>query len=240
MGRDKKIIDYGKVLLAAIVVLSLAGCSIALYTRYPRDKERISELGSQLLEMQQLRLQEVEQLKRALTQLQSKLKGEIDSNKVSLGMEERGLIITFVDEVLFDSGKAVIKPDAYEVLNKVADILKSEVADKNVGVEGHTDNQPIKYSGWKSNWELSTARAISVLHYLADNCGISPERLQATGYGQYRPVASNLYEEGQFKNRRVEIIILPKISKADLENLERQKRAYEAGDAPVEPAQHLK
>lgn len=237
---NKNIIDYGKMALIGVLTLSLAGCSIALYSRYPRDKARIKELSDQLARMKEMSAQETEQLKQALSELQRKLKGEIDANQVSLGMEERGLVITFVDEVLFDSGKAVIKSDAYGVLNKVADTLKDKVADKNIAVEGHTDNQPIKYSGWKSNWELSTARATSVLHYLVDNCGIAPQRLQATGYGEYRPVASNLTEEGKVKNRRVEVIILPKITKADLENLERQKRAYETGKEPVETQARLK
>ena len=226
---SKNIVNLGKGLLTAVLAVSLAGCSIALYSRYPRDKARIAELTSQLTEMQRMKAEETKELKGALEQLQSKLRGEIASKQVSVGMEERGLVITIVDEVLFDSGKAVIKPGAYDVLNRVSDILKDKVAGKNIGVEGHTDNQPIKHSGWKSNWELSTARATSVLHYLVDKARIAPERLQATGYGEYRPIASNLTEDGKQKNRRVEIIILPKISKADLESLERQKAAAEAG-----------
>lgn len=238
---NKNFINFGKAVLAGALAISLAGCTVALYSRYPRDKARIQELSNQLEQMQKLRAQEVEELKQALIQLQNKLKGEIDSKQVTVGMEERGLVITFVDEVLFDSGKVVVKSGAYDVLNRVATILKDKVADKNISVEGHTDNEPIKYSGWKSNWELSTARATSVLHYLVDNCGITPERLQATGYGEYRPIASNLTRDGRQKNRRVEVIILPKITKADLESLERQKRAAEAGEeAPAEPHRHLK
>ncbi|MCK5081464.1 MAG: OmpA family protein, partial [Candidatus Omnitrophica bacterium] len=84
------------------------------------------------------------------------------------------------------------------------------VSDLNVGIEGHTDNVPITHSGWKSNWELSTARALSVLHHLEDNEGISPKRLSATGYGEFRPVASNATKAGKQDNRRVEIVILPK------------------------------
>ena len=79
-------------------------------------------------------------------------------------------------------------------------------------IEGHTDNQPIKYSGWKSNWELSAHRALSVLHHLKDT-GIAPERLSAIGYGEYRPVASNQSTQGQQLNRRVEIVILPRLVK---------------------------
>jgi chemotaxis protein MotB len=110
---------------------------------------------------------------------------------------------------LFDSGKAKLRKDSYLKLNKVVDVLNTTVADLNVGIEGHTDNRPIKKSGWKSNWELSTARALSVLHYLSDK-GVSEPRLAAIGYGEYKPVASNDTREGRQKNRRVEIVILPK------------------------------
>ena len=236
---NKNFINLGKVALVAALTASLAGCTIALYSRYPRDKARIKELSEQLTQMQKMRAQEVEELKQALAQLENKLKGEIDRKEITVGLEDRGLVITFVDEVLFDSGQAVVKSGAYDVLNRVADILKDKVADKNIAVEGHTDNIPIKYSGWKSNWELSTTRSTSVLHYLVDNCGIAPERLQATGYGEYRPVASNLTGEGRQKSGRVEIIVLPKITKADLESLQRQKQMAEAGEEPP-VGRHLK
>ena len=91
-------------------------------------------------------------------------------------------------------------------------MLNTTVSDLNVGIEGHTDNRPIKKSGWKSNWELSTARALSVLHYLSEKSVAEP-RLAAIGYGEYKPVASNDTKEGRQKNRRVEIVILPKIEK---------------------------
>jgi chemotaxis protein MotB len=128
-------------------------------------------------------------------------------------MMEKGLVITFVADVLFDSGKAKIKSEAYPILDKVAVVLKKNVPQLNVGIEGHTDNQPIKFSGWKSNWELSTARALSVLHYLVDQKGIIPERLSAMGYGEYSPVASNDTKEGRQMNRRVEVVILPQLTK---------------------------
>ena len=109
---NKNFINFGKVLLVAVLVASLAGCTVALYSRYPRDKARIAELSNQLTELQRLKAQETEELKAALAQLQNKLKGEIAAKQVSVGMEERGLVITFVDEVLFDSGKTVVKSSA--------------------------------------------------------------------------------------------------------------------------------
>ena len=128
-------------------------------------------------------------------------------------MAERGLVITFVAEVLFDSGRAVIKKEAYPILDKVAKVIKDKVYDREIGVEGHTDNEPIMHSGWKSNWELSTARATSVLHYLVDEGKLNPKKLSAIGYGEYRPIASNETAEGRQKNRRVEIVVIPKVAK---------------------------
>jgi chemotaxis protein MotB len=145
-----------------------------------------------------------------MAELQDKLKG---LEGVSLNMEARGLVITFLDEILFDSGKDKIKSDAFPALDKVASVIVDKASDLNVGVEGHTDNEPIKYSGWKSNWELSTARATSVLHYLIEK-GVSASKLAAIGYGEQRPVASNDSAEGRRKNRRVEIVILPELKKA--------------------------
>ena len=95
----------------------------------------------------------------------------------------------------------------------MAEVLNTTVRDLNVGIEGHTDNEPIKHSGWKSNWELSAARALSVLHYMADNHGVEPSRLSAIGYGEYHPVETNDTREGRQNNRRVEIVIIPKVEK---------------------------
>jgi chemotaxis protein MotB len=145
--------------------------------------------------------------------LEKRLKKEIDDQEVKLEMAERGLVITFVAEVLFDSGKAKIRPEAHSALDKVAKVIRDKVSDREIGVEGHTDNEPIKHSGWKSNWELSTARATSVLHYLVDEGRLNPKKLSAIGYGEYRPVVSNDAAEGRQKNRRVEIVIMPKVEK---------------------------
>ena len=141
--------------------------------------------------------------------LGDQLQDEIADKQVKLDMADRGLVITFVAEVLFDSGKAELKSTAIEALDKVGSVIKQKVADRDIGIEGHTDNQPIRVSGWKSNWELSTARAISVLHSL-ENAGVKPNRMVASGYGEYRPVVSNDDASGRSKNRRVEIVILPK------------------------------
>lgn len=185
-------------------VAGLAGCTVVIQKGRTKDFQEISSLK-----------QELSELERAKKELEDRLRREINDKEVSIEMLERGLVITFVSEVLFDSGKATLKSDSLEKLAKVAGVLQTTVKDLRVGVEGHTDNIPIKHSGWKSNWELSSARAMSVLHYLIESEGLEPNRLSATGYGEFHPVASNDTKEGRQKNRRVEIVILPNVSKKD-------------------------
>lgn len=201
------------------LAIAVAGCSVRLIKRSPADIERIDALSqetAQLQELARLKAEEAQRLRNAYELLQNRLSQELKDRQVKLALDEKGLTITFLAEVLFDSGKSKIRPEAHNALDKVADVIKADLAEQNIGIEGHTDNEPIKYSPWKSNWELSTARAISVLHYLVDEKGISPHLVSATGYGEYRPIASNDIPDGRQKNRRVEIVIIPKYSKSDI------------------------
>jgi chemotaxis protein MotB len=194
------------------------GCAIVLQKGRRSDIEKIKALQ-----------EELEEFKKTKSILEEKLSKEIKDKQVRLKMAEKGLVITFVAEVLFDSGKAVLRQESLPMLDKVIQILKKEALNHDIGIEGHTDNQPIKYSAWKSNWELSAHRALSVLHYLIEK-GIEPQRVRATGYGEYRPVASNDTAEGRQLNRRVEIVILPKaVKKIEKESLEKEpeKVVYE-------------
>lgn len=185
--------------VVGFLVLSLSGCTFIFQKGRRSDVEKIEELSSQL-----------DELNRAKRLLEDRLRQEIKDKQVKLEMLEKGLVITVVGDLLFDSGKAKIRPEAYSVLDKVSTVLQENLASYNVGIEGHTDNQPIKYSGWKSNWELSAHRALSVLNYLEKEKGIAGFRLSAIGYGEYHPVASNDSTQGRQLNRRVEIIVLPK------------------------------
>ncbi len=195
----------GKVLksvLIILVVFSLTGCTFIFQKGRRSDAQRIEELSKQL-----------DELSRAKRMLEERLGQEISDKQVKLQMMEKGLVITVVGDLLFDSGKDKIKSEAFSLLDKVSSVLKDNMADFNIGIEGYTDNVPIKHSNWKSNWELSTARSLSVLHYLVNEEGISPSRLSAIGFGEYRPVASNNTKEGRKLNRRVEIVIQPRVSK---------------------------
>ncbi len=210
-----------------VLALGLTGCGVNFYLGRPSDVKRIDELSSEIDRIKAQKEVEADQLKEAQRMLEERLQQEISDKQVKLEMAERGLVLTFVSEVLFDSGKATLRSEARQTLRKVADVIKEKVADRGVGVEGHTDNQPIKHSGWRSNWELSTSRATAVLHALEED-GVNPGRLVATGYGEYHPVDSNDTREGQQKNRRVEIVILPKrLTKAEKEIVRRASRSEE-------------
>lgn len=200
---------FSSIILLTLVTFGLTGCSVIFQSGRRQDIEKIANLQD---ENERL-ANEKSELERAKAELENRLRGEINSDQVKVEMGDRGLVITFLAEVLFDSGKAKLKDASLETLSKVAGILNTTVRDLNIGIEGHTDNVPITKSNWKSNWELSTARALSVLHYMAEDQGLDPNRLAATGYGEYRPVADNGTSLGRQKNRRVEIVIIPKTIK---------------------------
>jgi chemotaxis protein MotB len=209
--------------MTVVFAVTLAGCALNFYQGKPGQEKKIRELSSAL-----------DELTEAKALLEERLAKEINDKQVLLELAGgRGLVITMANDILFDSGKAKLKSKSHAVLKKVAAVIKEKLPESNIGVEGHTDNVPIKYSGWKSNWELSTARATSVLHYLIDECGMRPEKLSAIGYGEFKPIASNDTKEGRGRNRRVEIIILPReVTKQSYE--ESQSRTSEEAKATEE------
>lgn len=143
--------------------------------------------------------------------LVDKMKNEISQGQVTISELQGKLTLNMLDAVLFDSGQAQIKADGLAVLQKVVEILKS-AQDKNIRIEGHTDNAAIKTTlakKYPTNWELSAARALNVTKYLQQQ-GIDPSLLSSVAYGEYKPVASNDTPEGKAKNRRIEIVLVPK------------------------------
>jgi len=126
---------------------------------------------------------------------------------VRIRVEERGLVVSLVtDEVLFDIGHAQLRPKAKRILAKVAEVVRDIPND--IAVEGHTCDLPIKTAQFPSNWELSTARATTVVRYLIEGSGLSPRRVSAAGYADSRPLVSNDSEAHRMLNRRVDIVIL--------------------------------
>ena len=176
-----------------------------------RLEEENRDLARQVEQERLARQQRIEELKGTYDELVDKMEAEIERGEITISELQGKLTVNMVEEILFDSGRADIKPAGLEVLGRVGDILK-EVADKEIRVEGHTDNVPISSrlrETFPSNWELSTARAVNVLHYLQETVGIPGERLSACGYGEFRPVADNSMPEGRAQNRRIQIVLVP-------------------------------
>lgn len=134
---------------------------------------------------------------------------DIKSNKITLTSDERGLVITLAGDSFFAQGSAELRLDeTRETLLRLAQFLSgADLADRRFRIEGHTDNTPVSGEEFPSNWELSTARATNVLHYLSD-FGVNEGQFSVAGYADTRGKASNDTAEGRAYNRRVDIIIL--------------------------------
>lgn len=127
-------------------------------------------------------------------------------SEVRVRLEERGLAISLVGSVMFDLGRAEIRSEGLQIIDKVADYLANT---KNyVSVEGSTDDLPVNTYMYPTNWELSVHRAVNVVRYLVEKRGLSPARFIASGYGEFRPLYPNDSEQNRAKNRRVDIVIL--------------------------------
>jgi len=170
-----------------------------------------TRLKDDVLQLQKLKEIEVQKTSKTYENLLDSMKSEISKGEVTISELKGKLTVNLVESVLFDSGKAEVKPNGLIVLQKVIDILKS-IKDKAIRIEGHTDNVPIMGAlarKYPTNWELSAARAINVARYLQQQ-GIDPALLAAVGYGEYKPVAANDTDEGRAKNRRIEIVLVSK------------------------------
>ncbi|NVL93363.1 MAG: OmpA family protein [Desulfobacterales bacterium] len=155
----------------------------------------------------------IEELKSAYESLISQLKKQLKDKEMTIRKFEEKLSITFVDKILFDFGSARIRSEGRGILTRVGDSLKN-VHGMKIRVVGHTDNRSIKGEYlWKfpSNWELSSARASAVARFLQEESGLDPESFEVVGRSFYEPVASNETKEGRAQNRRVEVIIAPKV-----------------------------
>lgn len=182
------------------------------------SNDEIIRLKAELDEMQRISREAIEARKKAVNELKGtydslvdELQEEIEKGRVAVTSLKDKLTLSMVDKILFDSGSAEVSKEGKKVLDRVGGILK-KAHDKQIRIEGHTDNVKIGVSlrdKFPSNWELSSRRATNVVRYLQDKADINPEVLSATGYGEYRPVASNDTDEGKAKNRRIEIVLLP-------------------------------
>jgi chemotaxis protein MotB len=155
---------------------------------------------------------EIQRLTRTREDLDRALQSEISKGDIRIKQVRDRLTINMVDRVLFDSGQAQVKPAGLKVLKQVSDVL-TKVTDKQIRIEGHTDNVPIGpriKERFPTNWELSTARATSVVRYLIEEGGVDRSSLSAVGYSDTKPVLGNETEDGRQANRRIEIVLYPK------------------------------
>lgn len=151
---------------------------------------------------------ETQSLQRLAQQIQSYAKQHGLQKKIAASVDERGVIIRLLtDKVLFDAGSADIKPPAVPLIRQVGSIIEKLQIANPIRVEGNTDNRPISTAHFRSNWELSTGRATSVLQILL-GAGIRGDRFSVAGYADQRPVASNSTEYGRYLNRHVDIVVL--------------------------------
>lgn len=125
---------------------------------------------------------------------------------VKVNVTDNGIAIKIADPIAFDIGKAVLKPAFSNILDGIVKVL-AKIPDSEIRVEGHTDDIPINTREFPSNWELSSARALSVIKFLYRQGGINPSLLSAVGYGEFRPISSNDTPENRQKNRRIEIYV---------------------------------
>lgn len=148
--------------------------------------------------------------KKAKPSLSSQLREQFKMQGVEIREQERGVVISLKDSILFAPGSADLSPAARQTLNRLSDKLKQVMNGQTrpVRVEGHTDTTPITTSRYPSNWELSTARATSIVRYLIAGKRFPANQLSAAGYGEFKPIAENSSIEGKQKNRRVDIVVL--------------------------------
>lgn len=168
-------------------------------------------------------------------QFSTALSDLIASEDVSIKQGDDWLELEIKSRVLFESGEARLERAAVPIIGEIADILQSSA--NPIQVEGFTDNNPINTPRFPSNWELSAARAASVVHLL-DRYGVQPQRMSASGFGEHRPIADNSTEEGRQKNRRVVLVVLGRdASRRSLELFNaatpEQLNADEGNNAPV-------
>jgi chemotaxis protein MotB len=173
------------------------------------------ERGTEFQRLQQ-RLQSLAAIEREVRQRNAiyeevigRFQSLINAGRLSVAIDRGRMVIQLPQDILFESGSATLGADGRGTLAEVAAVL-ADIDDRSFQVEGHTDDVPIATARFPSNWELSTARALSVVRLLVDR-GVNPMTLSGAGYGEFRPVAQNDTPDGRRRNRRIEIVMLPNL-----------------------------
>ena len=191
------------------------------------------ELDQAKHRMEELRKAQLQAEARAaqFRKLVTQFKALTDAGKLQVEIRENRMIVRLGDKILFDPGKTELKPEGKDALLQVTAVLK-DLPNRNYQVAGHTDNIPIKSKRFRSNWELSTARAVEVVDFMIAS-GLDPKRLSAAGYADQSPVAANDTPENKAKNRRIEITLVPNLD--DLPPIDEALKA-DAKDQPAAAA----
>jgi chemotaxis protein MotB len=149
-----------------------------------------------------------------LLMLQRRINQYISDRNLELSLQTQltkdGLLITILDNALFDSGSAEVKPGAIQLAREISELLVTDPP-RRVEISGHTDTDPISTARFRSNWDLSAMRAINFLKILMENQELEPSLFSASAHGEFKPVDTNDTVEGKARNRRVEVLILPRI-----------------------------
>jgi chemotaxis protein MotB len=217
--------------MVVLVVCTATGCGIPkdqynakaleaqqLSQKYKDESDKAAALEAKVRELEQknaelsqsqVKLQqekgELEKKSSEYQSLADSLKGQIDAGQIELSELKGKMTVKMKDKVLFSSGSARVNEPGQQALKKVADALQL-VKGKIIRVEGHTDDVPTNKGAYKTNWELSVARALAVVRCLQDD-GVDPGLLSAAGYGEYHPIAPNDSAENRSLNRRIEIVL---------------------------------
>lgn len=181
-------------------------------SRRSRSEEQIAEAQQErerLLEELNRLQAEARERQRIYDEIVERFQSLIDAGQLDVTLVDGRLVINMPQDILFGSGSASLSEEGQQALAQVGTVL-ADFRDRRFQVEGHTDNVPISTSRFPSNWELSAARALAVVHLLVDN-GVPPDALSAAGYGEFRPVAPNDSAQNRERNRRIEIVILPNL-----------------------------
>ncbi len=177
-------------------------------TNLTEAKAKAEAEALKLLSEKQRRQEELKRKEEEFRDLREELQKEIEAKEITITTLKGQLTVNLMDKILFASGKAEIKADGKRVLDKIARTFLNRFPDREIRVEGHTDNVPFRGSVL-NNWNLSTERAISAVRYLQTRAGVDPARLAAVGYAYYRPIDTNKTSKGKARNRRIEIIVMP-------------------------------
>jgi len=180
----------------------------SLQHAFDDEQKRLSESESQLKTMRQIEA-ETKKRNEIYARFVNELQKMIDGGQLTVKIEQGRIVINLPENVLFKSGHTRVNEKGQETLKQIAAVLK-EFSDRRFQIEGHTDNVPIKSTRYPSNWELSTARALSVVHLMIHE-GVQAQNVSAAGFGEFHPRADNKIKEGRALNRRIEIIMQPNL-----------------------------